>query len=255
MEGARIDTGIPGMNRVLGAGRMTPDVYGLHCPGFYLFGGGPGAGKTTLLLHMASTIVLPKAKPDGEDGILYISSEQPPEEINANARGLGLLEKLRHLRVWYSRDINDIMIRVKKMNPKVIVYDSLNKLEDPVRDTGERHKNKVAIAKTILDDAFKNDRGVIAISHLNKEDDFAGFRELQHDVGAAMLLTRVGLETGDKVNDAKRKRKSSMRMLQCPEKNRYGDIEERAFFRMGKRTFEEVPDPDGKDGEVEEIGL
>lgn len=239
VDGRRIDTGVPGLNRVLGASRTDPDKTGFHIPSLYLFGGGPGAGKTTLLTHMASRLMsMLKTGPGGKHGLLFISSEMHVEEINQMVRGLGLYEMLREMRSHYTQDFNELMLIIRKMDPLIVAIDSLNELSDPLNLSKDPYLPKVAIAKALREEAFQNNRGIILISHVNKDENFAGLQKLQHEVGATMMLSKAG---------------GSMRMLQC-QKNRYGDIEEQAWFKMGKRKFEEIENPNGpKPDEVEEI--
>lgn len=233
MDGQRISTGIPGMDRVLGE---EDGEYGAHEPSVNLIAGPPGCGKTSLLLRMLANL-------QGKVCTVMASSEQPIDEIHSTLVRLGLQEQLRDLNIALDPkppgglikptkclDINVLLAKACAAKVKVGVLDSINKICDPIRDTKELLKNKVKIMERIINDANENGRVWFVVSHMNKEDKVFGSLEMAHDCAAILLVQRV---------DGHPKH----RLLQAPDKNRWGDTSEMAFFTMGKKGMSDASNP------------
>src|SRR5512135_1276136 len=74
-EAARIATGVPELDRVLGGGLVPGSLV--------LLGGEPGIGKSTLLLQIA------QALQKKERRVLYVSGEESAQQIRMRAERLG----------------------------------------------------------------------------------------------------------------------------------------------------------------------
>lgn len=231
LEGRRIDTGIHGLNRVLGTNR-SDDRTGLHVPSTVMLGGGQGSGKTTLILKMLAHI----------KNALLLSSEQRLSEIKSSLVGVGLGWAAERIQAYSLLD-DDCSIQValetiKKVNPRVLVIDSINELRDPTaRKNSDPLALRVRIIRQLKEDSEKNDRATIMTAHFTKTDEIAGRREQLHVVSTVMLLTRID---------------HRLRLLCCPEKNRFGDIAERAYFEMSRKGLFEVSPPEGQPDKEEE---
>lgn len=231
LEGDRIDTGIPGLNRVLGTNRNDPRT-GLHLPSSILLGGGPGCGKTTLLLQMLARVKT--------TSVLLISAEQTLSEIKASLVGIGLgafaPKILAYSLLEDEGNVNVAMEKIQILNPRVLVVDSLSELKDPLTDTGDVSANQARLVQLFKRDAETHKRATILISHLNKEDDLSGARKNPYKVSTVMIMAVVG----------KRRRQ-----LSCA-KNRFGDTTEIAHFDMGPKGLIEVSQIQAEEDKREE---
>lgn len=223
LSGERIDTGIPGLNRVFGRNRGSEE-YGLYIPSVTAFAGGQGCGKTTLVLTMLALMK--------ERRKLLLHTEQSLPEIKSSLIGIGLGNKASKIHAYsLLKDDCEVSVAMKKIryaNPRVVIVDSINKMRDSSFKSGDKFARQVHIVDMFKKDADENDRATILISHLTKEDKIAGARELLHDVSTVMMLVKQG---------------ERLRLLHCPEKNRFGDTTEKAYFEMGRHGLVEVEGP------------
>lgn len=220
LDGVRVDTNIAGVNRVLGTNR-SDDRSGLFVPGTTLFAGGQGCGKTTLLLQVLALI---KTR-----STLLLSSEQSLPEIKSSLVGIGLEEKASRIKAYSLLDddcrLSVAMEKINAVNPKVLVIDSINELADDLSVGRDQLTKRVRIIRHFKADAEQNNRAIILTAHLTKDDSVAGKREQLHVASTVMLLERLD---------------SSRRLLHCPEKNRFGDTSQKAYFRMTRHGLVEI---------------
>ena len=221
LQGQRIDTGIPGLNRVLGTNR-SDDRTGLHVPSVVILGGGQGSGKTTLILNMLANL----------KNALFLSSEQHLSEVKSSLIGIGLGWAADRIQAYSLLDddcsFQKAMEVVRKVNPRVLAIDSVSELKELGQKSSDPLAARVRMIRELKNDAETHRRATIMTAHFTKADEIAGRREQLHVVSTVMLMTRV---------DAK------LRMLSCPEKNRFGSIEERAYFEMSRKGLFEVSPP------------
>lgn len=214
-----IATGIDGADRVFG-------TKGIVFPSTILFGGAQGCGKSSMALQIAAGV--------GGDRVLYFAAEQPAEDVASRVDQLGLTEKLEDMvTVCKDRDGADnmevIRERLARTKRDFIVIDSLSTLVDPDNDTKEDLKNRVTYAKWFYTYSKTQKKVVLLVSWLNKESDFAGMRAIQYIVDT---VCKIEIVEGSK---------SQVRVLHCPEKNRFASTAAKAFFLMLDTGLVEVP--------------
>lgn len=219
-EGERIKTGISGLDRVLGINR-SDNQSGLHIPGCTIFGGGHGCGKTTLLLTM---LALTK-----ERDTLLLHTEQSLGPLKASLVGIGLGHKARRIRAYaLSADDNRMSAAIEKideLNPRVVVVDSINLLQDDITGAKGRMDRLVGMITYFKTHSDEHRRAIIMTAHLTKDDSIGGRREQLHVGDTVMMLERID---------------DRIRKLHCPEKNRFGPITEKAYFEMGRNGMKEL---------------
>ena len=97
------------LNRVLGGGV----VYG----SLVLIGGEPGIGKSTLMLQMAL---------QSDQKILYVSGEESETQLKMRADRIGIRNEACY--ILSATEIQEIFKQVKKLNPSVLIIDSVQTL-------------------------------------------------------------------------------------------------------------------------------
>jgi DNA repair protein RadA/Sms len=207
---ARVGSGIPGVDRVLGGGLVPASVT--------LLAGEPGIGKSTLLLH-----VLANLSAAGHPCLL-VSGEESRAQVAARARRLGL--SLDAVSFATGRDLGAVLGAALATRPFLLAVDSIQAL----RDTGGiQAPGGVSQVRTCTDALVGLAKGegvaVVLTGHVTKVGDLAGPRALEHAVDA--VLTFDG--------DAR----SGLRVL-AGGKNRFGAEGETAWFEMGPAGLTEI---------------
>ena len=105
---SRISSGFDELDRVLGGGFVNGSLT--------LLGGEPGIGKSTLILQICD-----KFKTDGT--VLYVSGEESAEQIKIRADRLGINKD--NIMFLGETDINNIENAIEKMEPKLVIIDSI----------------------------------------------------------------------------------------------------------------------------------
>lgn len=144
-----------------------------------LVSGPPGAGKSTWVLHLSESIALK------EEHTLYIASEEECSQIKARAERLQI--KSQNL-IYVTQcacieSLKDLLIRVR---PVCVILDSLSGMIGS--DLGHQGKNAVAVAKLLKRYCAQAQAFAIILNHVNKNDDPAGFRNLEHEVDCVISL-------------------------------------------------------------------
>jgi DNA repair protein RadA/Sms len=216
----RVSTGIDGLDRVLGGGMVSPGVI--------LFAGAPGCGKSTILMPMIAGLTTTDR--------LYVAAEESDVRFRRRAVRCGLSDRLDDIPVLHTQDFNVIMDVIARADPRIVVIDSVNVLVDPVRDVPrDTDNNMLRNVRAFYKDANDNNRVLVLVAQMNKDDGVRGTKELQHLVDTVMLLSKQG----------------ARRVLRCPEKNRDGSTDEVAVFLMTKSGLhEQVAEDDDEDGPV-----
>lgn len=204
--------------RVLGGGLVPGSLV--------LVGGDPGVGKSTLLLQMAAMIA--EGVDNGEPGpVIYVSGEESVEQIGNRADRLNI--ETEDLFLYSSTDIEDIMDKIQKLSPRVLIIDSIQTvhLRGVAGSPGGIFQVKECTF-ALLRFAKKTNIPVLLIGHMTKSGDIAGPRVLEHIVDVVLYME------GEK--------HSSHRLLR-PIKNRFGSTDELGIFEMSPTGLQAVLNP------------
>ena len=112
---ARLPTGLPGFDRVLGGGLVPGAVV--------LLGGEPGIGKSTLLLQVGRGV----ASRAGE--VLYATGEESAGQVRLRAERLAVREA--RLSVMAETDIARIVAEAEARRPALVIVDSIQAVREP----------------------------------------------------------------------------------------------------------------------------
>lgn len=211
-EQARIPTGIPEFDRVLGGG--------LVAGGVVLIGGDPGIGKSTLLLQALSTIA-------AEHPCIYVSGEESGEQVALRARRLQLqtasLDLLTEIR------LESILAALSAHKPRIAVIDSIQTLYSETLQSAPGSVAQVReCAAQLTRHAKTTGTSLIIVGHVTKDGALAGPRVLEHIVDTVLYFE------GDT--------HSSFRLVRAI-KNRFGAVNELGVFAMTERGLREVSNP------------
>lgn len=209
---ARFSTGLAELDRVLGGGVVPGSVS--------LIGGDPGIGKSTLLLQVAA-----RAAPGRP--MLYATGEESLGQVSMRARRLGL--ESASLSVLAQTDLEVILEAAQAAKAALLIVDSIQTVQfaglgasaGAVTQLKECTAQLVRFAKT-------TGIAVVIIGHVTKEGAIAGPRVLEHLVDAVLYFES---EAG-----------SRFRIVRAV-KNRFGAVNELAFFVMGEEGLKEVRNP------------
>lgn len=207
---ARLPTGLPGLDRVLGGG-LVPGT-------LVLLGGEPGIGKSTLLLQVGSGV----AGLAGE--VLYASGEESAGQVRLRADRLEIREP--RLFVFAETDVSAIVAEAGRRAPALLIVDSIQAVREPALSSSAGTVSQVRESASALQ-RFAKTRGVpvILIGHVTKDGSLAGPKSLEHLVDAVVSIE------GER---------SSARRILRGTKNRFGSVDEIALYEMTARGLSEV---------------
>ena len=213
----RLLTNINEFNRVTGGGIVRDSVMILTSP--------PGGGKSTLTLTIANNLASQGLK------VIYATGEESESQIRARADRI--LENINE-NIWIISDtsMNSVIDAVNEIEPDFMVIDSIQTfaLEEllPARagnpvQTMECASEIVRIAKS-----GKKPCSAIIIGQMNKNDEIAGLRSLEHLVDAVFVMEGDG--------------ESELRSITST-KNRFGSTGEMGFFSMTEKGLLSIDNP------------
>lgn len=154
-------------------------VMGIVNTGVTLLGGAPGAGKSTLSLQLATSIIRATKRE-----IIYLEAEESTEELKARAVRLQVsVEMMNQIRVIPMGSSADMASTLLNRKPSAIIIDSLQGL------CGTDLEAQVEFCKALKDYTMRLKAPAIVISHVTKEEGFAGLMSLQHAVDTTALFT------------------------------------------------------------------
>ncbi len=210
---ARLSTGVPEFDRVLGGGLVPGSLV--------LIGGDPGIGKSTLLLEAAVRLC-------EKHGIgIYASGEESAEQIRLRADRLGLHSD--NLLLLAETDLSEIESQIRDAKPAFAILDSVQTVSHPALDSSPGTLTQVREVATAMQRVAKEDGvPVFLVGHVNKEGNLAGPRALEHIVDCVLQLE------GDE--------NYNFRILRAT-KNRFGSTNEMGVFEMTERGMESVGNP------------
>jgi DNA repair protein RadA/Sms len=209
---ARIDTGMPELNRTLGGGLVPGSVV--------LLGGDPGIGKSTLLLQAVSRLVR-------ASDTLYVSGEESLEQIGLRASRLGL--DLSRVHALATTRVEDAIAAAEELRPVCLVADSIQTLATELLPSAPGSPNQLRTSANLLVRLAKQSgMAVILVGHVTKDGQIAGPRLLEHMVDVVLYFES---ELG-----------SRYRILRAV-KNRFGAANELGIFVMTDGGIREVRNP------------
>ena len=209
---SRISSGFGEVDRVLGGGFVNGSLT--------LLGGEPGIGKSTLILQICD-----KYKADGK--VLYISGEESAEQIKIRADRLGINNE--NIMFLGETDINNIETSIEKVDPKLVVIDSIqtmysNEITSAPGSVSQVREITARIMKMCKQKAITT----VIIGHVTKDGTIAGPRVLEHMVDTVLYIEG--------------ERYFSYRILRGV-KNRFGSTNEIGMFEMQNDGMIEIDNP------------
>lgn len=213
----RLLTGIQEFDRVMGGGIVKDSVTILTSP--------PGGGKSTLTLTIAQRAAKQNKK------VLYATGEESDSQIKNRAERI--LEQI-HENIWIIADtsLNSVLDAVSEIDPDLIIADSIQTfaLDEflPARAGNPTQTMECASALVQCAKAKDRQRAVILIGQMNKNDEMAGLRSLEHLVDTVLVMEGNHEE--------------ELRSI-IATKNRFGSTGEMGFFTMTERGLISIDNP------------
>jgi DNA repair protein RadA/Sms len=211
---ARIPTGLPEFDRVLGGGLVRGSLV--------LIGGEPGIGKSTLLLQAAASLAATGAR------VLYVSGEESVVQVKLRAERIGAADG-----IWLLPETDAAAVEATALaeRPDILVIDSIQTMVDPDLEGVAGSVGQVrACAARLMRIAKEHDITVLVVGHVTKEGTIAGPRVLEHTVDTVLSFE------GD--------RDHFFRIVRAT-KNRFGSVSEIGVFEMGEAGLAGVANPSG----------
>lgn len=206
----RVKTNIAEFDRVLGGGLMPGSVI--------LIGGDPGIGKSTLVMQAASKV---------DADVLYVTGEESANQISLRAKRLKVSSE--KISIMTETDLDVIIGGIKKLEPKVVIVDSIQTTYKPDFDNAPGTVTQIRECTVeLMQLAKKTHCAIIIVGHVTKEGMIAGPKILEHVV--------------DTVLQFEGERSYSYRVLRA-QKNRFGSTNEIGIFEMHNDGLHEVLNP------------
>lgn len=177
---------------------------GIFPGGIYLIGAEPGCGKSSLCLQILGGWE--------HSDTLYISTEEQRESVAARAMRFGCPD----VPILAEPELGKILeIVATRPDGTFVVIDSLQKIRVHGASMGGVTALKTSVAE--LKKAGERSRATLLfISHVTKDDDFAGPKTVEHDVDACAMMFLYG----------------QARVLRCDTKNRFAQTGRAGWMRM-----------------------
>ena len=197
-EAARIPTGVPELDRVLGGGLVPASLV--------LVGGEPGVGKSTILLMALRAM-------SAERRVLLVTGEESSAQVMLRADRLGGADGIE---ILAETDLDVVCETLVAERPQVCVIDSIQTLYSP--DLGSAPGSVAQVreaAGRLLRVSKENGVATILVGHVTKDGSVAGPRVLEHLVDCVLQFD------SDRYRDHRVRRSL---------KNRFGSTNERCIF-------------------------
>src|SRR5213592_3970284 len=222
-EAARISTGVPELDRVLGGGLVPASLV--------LVGGEPGVGKSTLLLTALAAM-------SKDRRALLVTGEESVAQVKLRAERLGGAEQVE---ILAETELETVCQTLQAERPDVCVIDSVQTLYASELGSAPGSVAQVReAAARLLRVAKESGVATILVGHVTKDGSVAGPRVLEHLVDCVLQFE------GDRYR--------AHRVLRAV-KNRFGSTNELGVFEMTGAGLVGVPDASavfgaGEPGEV-----
>ncbi len=211
-EAARLATGVPELDRVLGGGLVPASLV--------LLGGEPGVGKSTLLLSALGAVAR-----SGCDALL-VTGEESVAQVRLRAERLGGTDEVR---ILAETELDAVCATLVREKPAVCVIDSVQTLYAGELGSAPGSVAQVReAASRLLRVAKQSGVATVLVGHVTKDGAVAGPRVLEHLVDCVLQFE------GDRYH--------AHRILRAT-KNRFGSTNELGVFEMTASGLVGVPDP------------
>ena len=213
-EAARIGTGVPELDRVLGGGLVPASLV--------LVGGEPGVGKSTLLLAALGNVARAGRRS------LLVTGEESVAQVKLRADRLGGAEQVE---ILAETELESVCATLERERPDVCVIDSIQTLYSAELGSAPGSVGQVReAAGRLLRVAKEQGVATILVGHVTKDGSVAGPRVLEHLVDCVLQFE------GDRYH--------AHRILRAV-KNRFGSTNELGVFEMTSAGLVGVPEPVG----------
>jgi DNA repair protein RadA/Sms len=217
-EAARISTGVPELDRVLGGGIVPASLV--------LVGGEPGVGKSTLLLMVLGAVANQCGPGQVRRRALLVTGEESAAQVKLRAERIGGTDSVE---ILAETELDVICATLERDRPDVCVIDSIQTLHSADLSSAPGSVAQVReAAGRLLRVAKEQGVATILVGHVTKDGAVAGPRVLEHLVDCVLQFE------GDRHN--------AHRVLRAS-KNRFGSTNEIAVFEMTAAGLVGVPDP------------
>jgi len=219
-EAARLTTGVPELDRVLGGGLVPASLV--------LLGGEPGVGKSTLLLTALGAVARSGRR------ALLVTGEESVAQVRLRAERLGGADDVQ---ILAETELDAVCATLEHERPDVCVIDSVQTLyaSDLASAPGSVAQVREAAAR-LLRVAKRSGVATVLVGHVTKDGAVAGPRVLEHLVDCVLQFE------GDRYH--------AHRILRAA-KNRFGSTNELGVFEMTSAGLVGVPDPSALFGRTE----
>ncbi len=210
---ARVEVGLPELDRVLGGGL----VHGA----LVLVGGDPGIGKSTLLLQALGVLAARNMV------VLYVSAEESLQQTKLRAERLGVTSDKLYLLA--ETQLASVEAAIEELSPQVLVLDSIQTVGVDEVDSAIGSVSQIrAVTQRLM--TIAKGRGVttFVVGHVTKEGAIAGPKVMEHMVDTVLYFE--GERTGP------------YRLLRA-HKNRFGSAQEIGVFEMLQDGLRAVDNP------------
>ncbi len=210
-DAARISTGVPELDRVLGGGLVPASLV--------LLGGEPGVGKSTLLLTALAAV-------SRDRRALLVTGEESVAQVKLRAERLGGAERVE---ILAETELDTVCETLRAERPDVCVIDSVQTLYAAELGSAPGSVAQVReAAGRLLRVAKEAGVAIVLVGHVTKDGSVAGPRVLEHLVDCVLQFE------GDRYH--------AHRVLRAA-KNRFGSTNELGVFEMTGAGLVGVPDP------------
>jgi len=209
---ARLETGVPELDRVLGGGLVPASLV--------LVGGEPGVGKSTLLLAALGAVAR------GGRPALLVTGEESVAQVRLRADRLGGADDVS---ILAETELESVCATLERNRPVVCVIDSVQTLYASELGSAPGSVTQVReAASRLLRVAKQSGVATVLVGHVTKDGAVAGPRVLEHLVDCVLQFE------GDRYH--------AHRILRAV-KNRFGSTNEVGVFEMTTTGLVGVPDP------------
>ena len=208
----RRSTGSNELDRVVGGGLVPGSVV--------LLGGDPGIGKSTLLLQVGARVC-------SDASVLYATGEESASQVAARAGRLGL--DVANLQLLSEPSLDVILEAARESKAALLIVDSIQTVYLPeVAASAGGVSQLRECAAALVRYAKSTSTTVLIIGHVTREGTIAGPKVLEHLVDTVLYFE----------SDAG----SRYRIVRAT-KNRFGAVNELAFFAMTEFGLKEIANP------------